>query len=104
MAQTPEAKVKARVKKILVELGAYHFFPMTGGYGHSGIPDIICCLQGKFIGIECKTDGNKPTALQLSQLQTIRDCGGLALVVNEDSIDKLKESIQSWVNLAQTKT
>ena len=34
MAQTPEAKVKARVKKILVELGAYHFFPMTGGFGH----------------------------------------------------------------------
>lgn len=103
MAQTPEAKVKAKVKKILNDLGAYHFFPMTGGFGHSGIPDVIACLQGRFIGIECKTRGNKPTALQLDQLEKIRSHGGLALVVNEDSLEQLKEVIEKWVNLAPTK-
>lgn len=104
MAQTPEAKVKAKVKKLLVEMGAYHFFPMTGGFGHSGIPDIVACLQGRFIGIECKTRGNKPTALQLEQLKQISECGGLALVVNEDSLVELKEVIVSWLNTVQTKT
>jgi hypothetical protein len=39
---TPEAKVKNKVKKILDEYGVYHFSPQTGGYGRSGVPDIIC--------------------------------------------------------------
>ena len=51
---TPESKVKKRVKKILDDLGAYHFSPMMDGYGRSGVPDIIACYKGKFIGIECK--------------------------------------------------
>lgn len=104
MAQTPEGKVKAKVKKILEELDAYQFSPMTGGFGHSGIPDIVACLQGRFIGIECKTRGNKPTALQLDQLEKIESRGGLALVVNEDSLVQLKEVIVKWLNTVPTKT
>jgi Holliday junction resolvase len=51
---TPESKVKKKVKKILDDLGAYHFSPMATGFGRSGVPDIIACYKGKFIGIECK--------------------------------------------------
>ena len=43
--------------------------PSTGGYGSSGVPDIITCYEGRFIGIECKANGNKPTALQQKNLQ-----------------------------------
>ena len=32
MANTPESKVKKRVKEVLDELGAYYFMPATGGY------------------------------------------------------------------------
>ena len=49
---TPEAKVKKKVKIILDNLGAYHISPMTGGYGNSGVPDIIACYEGYFLGIE----------------------------------------------------
>ena len=96
---TPEKKVKNAVTKILKERGAYYFYPVTGGFGRSGVPDIVCCHRGNFVAIECKAGRNKPTALQLGQLEAIRQCGGLALIVNEDSLDQLKESIQSWVNL-----
>jgi Holliday junction resolvase len=58
---TPEGKVKKQVKKILDDVGAYHFSPMTAGYGRSGVPDIIACVKGKFIGIECKAGKNEPT-------------------------------------------
>ena len=37
---TPEAKVKKKVTEILKQFGAYYFYPVTGGYGMSGIPDI----------------------------------------------------------------
>ena len=32
MALTPEAKVKKKVVAQLKELGAYYFYPVTGGY------------------------------------------------------------------------
>ena len=41
MAKTPEAKVKEKVVAKLKELKAYYFFPATGGYGKSGVPDIV---------------------------------------------------------------
>ena len=50
-------------------MGAYHCMPATGGYGASGVPDIIACYQGRFIGIECKANGGKPTALQKKHLE-----------------------------------
>ena len=52
MAMTPEAKVKKVVSKQLKELGAYYFYPATGGYGRSGVPDIVGCYRGMFFGIE----------------------------------------------------
>jgi Holliday junction resolvase len=86
---TPEAKVKKKVKKILDDLKAYHFSPMTAGYGRSGVPDIIVCYKGKFIGIECKSGNNEPTLLQKHNMKLINDNQGLAFVVNEGNIDEL---------------
>ena len=68
---TPEAKVKNKVKQILKEYGAYQFSPQTGGYGRSGIPDIIACYKGRFIAVECKAGNNKPTRLQEKELRDI---------------------------------
>ena len=86
---TPEGKVKAKVIAILKAHGAYYFFPVTGGYGRSGVPDIIACLNGYFIGIECKANGNKPTALQEKNLMDITMAGGVSLVANEQNIGEL---------------
>jgi len=63
MAQTPEAKVKAAVRKLLVAFGIYHFMPAANGFGRAGIPDIICCFGGRFIAIECKAGKGVTTAL-----------------------------------------
>jgi len=82
--QTPERKVKTKVTKLLTERGAYWFYPVASGYGSAGIPDIVCCYRGKFIGIECKAGSGRTTALQENNLERIRLCKGLALVVRED--------------------
>ena len=86
---TPEAKVKKQVKKILDDLGAYHFSPFTSGYGRSGVPDIIVCYKGKFIGIECKAGKGKLTALQERNIKQIKHNEGLAIVINEGNIEEL---------------
>ena len=62
MAMTPEVKVKKVVVKQLNSVGAYYFYPVTGGFGASGVPDVVGCYKGKFFGIECKAGKNKPTA------------------------------------------
>ena len=49
MANTPEKKVKDKVVKLLKQHGVYYFFPATYGMGRSGVPDIICCIKGKFL-------------------------------------------------------
>jgi hypothetical protein len=90
MAQTPEAKVKAKVVATLKQLRAYYFYPVTGGYGGSGVPDIVGCLHGKFFAIECKAGKNKPTALQQKNLDAITAMGGIAMVINEDNIDHVR--------------
>ena len=86
---TPEGKVKLRVKLLLTSVNAYYFLPATHGYGSSGIPDIVACVNGRFIGIECKSGGNKTTALQEKNLNAISQAGGLSIVVNEKNVDDL---------------
>ena len=90
---TPEAKVKKKVTEILKRYDAYYFFPATGGYGKSGIPDIICCYKGRFIAIECKAGKNEPTALQWKNLQAIQDAKGIALVINEHNVDDVEYAL-----------
>ena len=87
---TPEKKVKAKVVAILKELRAYYFYPVSGGYGASGIPDIVGCHNGKFFAIECKAGKGKTTALQEKNIAQIIATGGKAIVVNEDNIDHVR--------------
>jgi Holliday junction resolvase len=94
MAQTPEGKVKADVVTILKKEGVWYFIPVSNGMGQSGIPDIICCVSGRFLAIECKAGRNKPTALQTMQIERIRHAGGAAAVVNELNIDSVSEWIR----------
>lgn len=95
---TPEAKVKAKVKKVLDKHKVYYFMPATGGYGRAGVPDIICCFDGLFLGLEIKSGDNKPTALQNREIDRIFEAGGKAYVINEDAVDELDE----WITLRRS--
>ena len=85
MAATPEGKVKARIKDYLNTLGVWHFSPPANGFGRSGIPDLVCCFQGRFIGIEVKAPGKRTntTTMQDREIASINAAGGTALVVDD---------------------
>lgn len=91
---TPEGKVKNDIKKILKARGVYYAMPIGTGFGVAGVPDFLCCVRGKFLGIEAKAGNNKPTGLQLKHMADIRLCGGYAMVVNEDNMDELTELLE----------
>jgi len=94
MAATPESKVKAKIKKILAEYNVYYAMPIGTMFGNSGVPDFLCCVRGRFLAIEAKAGKSTTTTLQVKNLEDIRQAGGLALVVNEDNLDALKELLQ----------
>ncbi len=99
MALTPEKKVKNKVVQILRRMGAYYFFPATYGMGRSGVPDVIVCYQGRFIGIECKAGKNQPTPLQLRELGAIETAGGIPLVIRETNMDELTDALLKAVGV-----
>tara|TARA_R110000772_G_scaffold32788_4_gene80066 strand:- start:2104 stop:2436 length:333 start_codon:yes stop_codon:yes gene_type:complete len=90
-----EKWVKGEVVKLLKEAGAYYFYPVASGYMSRGVPDIVVCYKGKFIGIECKAGYNKPTVIQKRNLESIEAMGGIALVINETNLDLVAKTINS---------
>jgi hypothetical protein len=86
MAQTPEGKVKAKIRVKLDAWKVYYFMPPANGYGRTGIPDFIICVNSRFVAIEAKAGKGKTTALQDRELHAIFKAGGVSLVVNEDNL------------------
>lgn len=86
MAQTPEGKVKDKVKRLLKKHGAYFFMPVQTGYGASTL-DILCCVSGVFVAVETKAPGKKPTARQEVIISQIRSAGGFVFVIDGDTTD-----------------
>ena len=88
-----ERDVVAAIKKYLSSLGGDVFFwkEHGGPYGTSGIPDIICCYRGRFLGLEAKLPGGKLTELQKRALDKINTAGGIARRV--ESVDDVRAII-----------
>ena len=88
-----ERDVVAAIKKYLITLGGDIFFwkEHGGPYGTSGIPDIICCYKGRFLGLEVKLPRGQLTVLQKRALDRINAAGGIARRV--ESVDDVKAII-----------
>ena len=75
-----ERDVVAAIKKYLAALGSDGFFwkEHGGPYGTSGVPDIICCYKGRFLGLEVKLPTGALTELQKRAIEKINRAGGIA--------------------------
>ena len=93
---TPEAKVKAKIDKMLSQFkGVWFYSPQSGIYGAAGIPDRIACINGHFVGIEAKADRTKkPTRLQSQCMAKIEMAGGKCFVVFDDeTLEQVRQYI-----------
>ena len=95
MAITPEALVKKKIRAVLDAHGVYYAMPIGTGYGNSGVPDFLCCVGGRFLAIEAKAGKGKTTALQDAHIEKIQNCGGSALVINEENLHRLPHTINT---------
>ena len=68
-------------------------------YSHKGIPDLLVCCKGLFIGIEVKTDTGKTSKLQEIELQKIEEADGITMVIygkDKDKLFKLIDILQKY--------
>jgi hypothetical protein len=79
----PEAKLTRKIRTVFDREGARSFKIQASEESHqeAGIPDILLCLWGQFVGIETKQPGSKLRPLQRVVLHEIFMAGGVAAVV-----------------------
>lgn len=57
-----------------------------------GCPDILACVGGRFIGIECKRKGGRLRDSQRAALDAIRKAGGVSFVAT--SVDDVQRALR----------
>jgi hypothetical protein len=88
----PESVIVNRIKVAII-----HRWPTAvvikihgGAYQQAGLPDLICCIEGKFVAIEVKTlaayrrDDHSMTPLQKRTLGLVERAGGVAMCAYDE--------------------
>jgi hypothetical protein len=83
--------LKASIRQLLDTVGIFHWNAWGGPMSPKGVPDLICCQNGRMIGIEVKTPHGRVSPEQEEFIRRINEAGGLALVVRslDDVLDAL---------------
>lgn len=89
-----EKEIVTAILKYLKTVPCCFAWKEHGGlYGTAGIPDIICCIDGKFIAFEVKTEIGKLSKLQEITMTKIKDAKGDAYKVT--SVGEVKQILES---------
>ena len=87
-----EKNIENKIKMYLKSKGAYFFKHHGNQFSQVGVPDIIACYKGQFIGIELKNETGKTSPLQDVNIQMIRDAGGYSFIAR--SVEDVKVVIE----------
>lgn len=75
-----EKKLQNKVIKYLTKKGCWYLNVHGGSmFQRAGVPDLIICANGRFIGLELKAPGGKPSELQKANIRLIKKSKGIAL-------------------------
>lgn len=88
-----EKNFENKVKKFLDEQGAWYVKFFANAYTRSGIPDLLCCVNGYFVAIEVKAQNGHATALQVHHCTEIRISGGFAFILYPSGFEEFKQFI-----------
>lgn len=86
-----ESQLQGKIIRWLLDHNCY--VVRTVSTSRNGVPDLIVCIRGQFVAIEVKTDTNKPSPLQLINIDKIIQAGGNAYIVKGN---------QGWSELQET--
>lgn len=90
----PEKTFENRIKRFLDEKGCWYVKTWGGGYQRSGLPDLMACIGGRFVGIEVKSENGRLSKLQEHELRKIRCSGGHGIVLYPKDFEGFKEFVE----------
>lgn len=90
-----EKDFENQVKDFLDDHGCWYLKTWSNGIQREGVPDLLFCCNGYFIGAELKNETGKPSALQLWNIEKIRAAGGYAFVLYPDEFKHFKAMIEA---------
>lgn len=93
-----EKNFENKIKKFLDEEGAWFVKTWSNGVQRSGIPDILACVNGYFVGIEVKASNGKPSELQIYNLRKIRESNGFPLLLYPDDFEAFQKFVWDLKN------
>ena len=93
MRLAEEKNFENKIKKYLDEKGCWHVKYFANRNTRSGVPDILSCCGGTFVGIEVKAPHGKPGGQQLYNGRKSDQAGGIGIVVSPQDLAALKELI-----------
>lgn len=73
----PEKRLQDKAIRYLKDRGIYHLNLYGDGWSGKGKPDIIACINGKFVAFELKVGANDMQADQVIHKRRIERSGGL---------------------------
>jgi hypothetical protein len=95
-----EGDVKKIVKETLKSSPVcWWFMPPANGYGRSGIPDFIGCVNGYMFAIETKFGRGTTTANQDREIAALSQAGAQVWIVRETSVDVWETEFKAWIAL-----
>ena len=75
-----EKSIENKIKTYLKSKGAYCVKYFGNAFSQVGVPDLLVCYKGRFIGIEVKNEKGKTSQLQNINILNIRNAGGISFV------------------------
>lgn len=92
---TPESRLKSDIKTYLKGVGAYWCMIQGGAFSKPGDPDMIACVNGRFIAIEGKTYEGTQRPMQVLRQQQIEESGGIYILARTvDDVRRVVESVR----------
>ena len=85
--------VNAIMKYLKTVPKAFVFKEHGGMYGTAGIPDLIACIDGRFVAFEVKTPSGKLSKIQEKTIQRINEANGKAYKVT--SVEEVKQILEN---------
>lgn len=84
-----------QIKDFLTLLPKTWFFKhWAGPYSKSGIPDIIACVNGRFVGIEVKASDGHASELQTRNIRLIEASGGIGYMLYPKDFEAFKREMR----------
>ena len=99
-----EKDFEREVKQFLMLNHCWFLKTWGNSIQRSGVPDLLVCCNGYFLGVELKAESGKPSELQKWNIEKIRESGGIGIVLYPDQFEDFKRMIYKLQGMLKEST